>query len=94
MSQPEKVSVVHCRLPSIPSALEFRRMAYGWTQTRMALALGISKGRYSEVIHHRRNLSRKAMCKAFELGVPYEVLLQTPVTKRAYEKRINAIGRL
>jgi len=75
------------RLPTIRGAVEFRRTEYGWTQTKMAKALGMSKGRYSEFLHGKRRLGLNARCKAFEIGVPAEVLLQTPKTKRAYELR-------
>ena len=77
------------RLPSIRSALEFRREAYGWTRTRMAQAIGIGKSHYSEVISGKRALPYKAACRAFEIGVPAEILLQTRKTKREYEKRVK-----
>lgn len=75
------------RLPSIRSALEFRREEYGWTQTAMAAALGLQRSHYSEVVSGKRALPFKAACRAFEIGVPAEVLLQTPKTKRVYEAR-------
>ena len=73
------------RLPTIRSALEFRREAYGWTQEAMAKALGLAASHYSEIIHGKRALPYKAACKAFEIGVPPDVLLQTRKTKRLYE---------
>ena len=75
------------KLPTIPDALEFRREAYGWTAKQMAEALGIWNTHYSEIVNGKRRLGVMARCKAFEIGVPAEVLLQTPATKRAYEKR-------
>ena len=72
-------------LPSIVSAVEFRREAYGWPAYKMAKALGISKSRYSEFVHGKRRLTYRAICKAYEIGVPHTVLLQTRKTKREYE---------
>ena len=63
-------------LPTIPSALEFRREAYEWTATKMADKLGLEKSHYSEIIHGKRKLPFKAARKAYKLGVPAEVLLQ------------------
>lgn len=62
-------------LSSIPSALEFRREAYGWTQTRMAKALGLQRSHYSEIISGKRRLSFRAACRAYKIGVPAAVLL-------------------
>jgi transcriptional regulator with XRE-family HTH domain len=75
------------RLPSIPSAVEFRREAYGWNRAAMARKLGMQRSHYSEFVQGKRGLPYAACCKAFELGVPGEVLLQTPKTRRAWAKR-------
>lgn len=75
------------RLPSIRASLEFRREAYGWTRTEMAKALGLQRSHYNEVVNGKRALPYRAACKAYEIGVPSSVLLQTPKTKRLYEKR-------
>lgn len=75
------------RLPSIRSAVEFRREAMCWTRMEMARRLGLQRGHYSEFVKGKRRLPYKAMCLAFEMGVPAEVLLQTRRTKRAYEDR-------
>lgn len=80
------------RLPSIKSAIEFRREAYCWTASKMAKKLGLSKSHYSEFVNGKRRLPYRAICKAFELGVPYDVLLQTAKTKREYEAR-QRVGR-
>jgi hypothetical protein len=53
----------------------------------MAKALGLGRGHYSEIMKGKRGLPYRAACKAFELGVPAEVLLQTRTTKRRYETR-------
>lgn len=82
--------MIPLRLPTIRSALEFRRGEYGWTQTKMAAALGLSRSHYSEVIRGKRGLPYRAACKAFEIGIPGDVLLQTRKTKREYERRINS----
>jgi hypothetical protein len=63
-------------LPSIVDALEFRREQMGWTQMRMAAELGWGRGHYSEFKNGTRGLSYRAMCRAYELGVPAAVLLQ------------------
>lgn len=78
------------RLPSIRSAVEFRRKEYGWTKLRMAAALGMRRSHYTEFTQGKRSLPVNARCKAFEIGVPAEVLLQTRVTKRNYEERLLA----
>ena len=78
---------VRFRLPTIRSALEFRREQYGWTATMMAKALGLRRSHYSEIVHGKRRLPYRAVCKAFEIGVPASVLLQTRKTKREWEKR-------
>lgn len=75
------------RLPTIRSAVEFRREAMCWSKAEMARRLGLQRAHYCEFVSGSRGLPKKAMCKAFELGVPADVLLQTPATKRAYEDR-------
>lgn len=75
------------RLPTIRSAVEFRRKEYGWTKARMAEVLGLTRGHYTEFVQGKRRLPVNARCKAFEVGVPAEVLLQTRETKRRYEAR-------
>jgi transcriptional regulator with XRE-family HTH domain len=75
------------RLPTIRSAVEFRREAFDWNRSRMARALGMQRSHYSEFANGKRGLSYPAMCKAFELGVPADVLLQTKTTKRIWEQR-------
>lgn len=56
----------------------------------MAKALGMTRSHYSEFLSGLRGLSKAAMKKAFEIGVSAEVLLQTPKTKREYERRLRA----
>lgn len=79
------------RLPTIRAALEFRREQYGWTRMAMAKALGLGRGHYSEIMQGKRGLPYRAACKAFEIGVPADVLLQTRKTKREYESRRHDI---
>ena len=64
------------KLPSIASALEFRRENFEWTAIKMAQKLGMQKSHYSEVIHGKRRLSINATKKAYALGVPASVLLR------------------
>lgn len=80
------------RLPSIRSAVEFRRESYGWSRAVMAKKLGIQRSHYYEFVNGKRGLSYRAMCKAFELGVPANVLLQTPKTKHEYERIQKELG--
>lgn len=80
---------VKLRLPTIRGAVEFRREAFGWNQSRMAMELGMERSHYSEFVNGKRGLPYKAICKAYELGVPYTVLLQTAKTKRDYEREVN-----
>ena len=75
------------RLPTIRAAVEFRREQYGWTKKQMAKALSIGLPHYVEFTKGKRRLPVKSRCKAFEIGVPAVVLLQTPKTKREYELR-------
>lgn len=77
------------RLPSIRAAVEFRREQHGWTQSKMADCLGIADSHYSEFVHGKRRLPYAACCKAYEIGVPPSVLLQTRKTKLKYEADIN-----
>ena len=69
-------------IPSIASALEFRREAYGWTATKMAKKLGLQKSHYSEIVHGKRGLPFKAACRAFHIGVPANVLLALKNSKK------------
>lgn len=62
-------------IPSIPSALSFRQEAYGWTQSKMAAKLGLTRGHYSEILNGKRKLPYEAACRAWKLGVPASVLL-------------------
>lgn len=50
----------------------------------MAKKLGLQRSHYSEFVNGKRNLPVAALRKAFELGVPANVLLQTPKTRAAY----------
>ena len=76
MKRPMSPDRIYFRTPTIPSALEFRREAYGWTQARMAKALGIGSSHYSEIVNGKRDLPYSAACLAYEVGVPASVLLK------------------
>jgi len=65
---------------SVASALEFRREQYGLTEREFAFILGILPSHYNEVIHERRQLTKKLMRRAFAIGVPAAVLLQPDPT--------------
>ena len=71
----KEASLRDCSLPSIASALEFRREAYDLTATEFAGILGLQKSHYSEIIHGKRDIPRDAMRRAFLIGVPARVLL-------------------
>ena len=80
-------NAVPFRLPTIRSAVEFRREAMCWTKMEMARRLGMQRGHYTEFTKGQRRLPYGAMCLAHDLGVPASVLLQTRASKRAYEDR-------
>lgn len=63
------------KLPSVSEALEFRQREYGWSQRRMAKELGIGPGHYNEVLQGKRGLPYHAACRAYQVGVPADVLL-------------------
>lgn len=77
-------------LPSVSEALEFRQREYGWTQRRMAKALGIGHGHYNEVLQGKRALPYAAACRAYGVGVPANILLNL---KSIQPKRSNVYGR-
>lgn len=79
------------RLPTIRAAVEFRREEMGWSKLEMARQLGWYVSHYCEFTKGRRGLPHKIMCMAHDLGVPANVLLQTPNSKRAYEQRQRLI---
>lgn len=60
---------------SVSEAIEFRQREFGWTQARMAKALGLSTGHYSELMRGKRRLPYRAACLAYKLGVPATILL-------------------
>lgn len=63
------------RDPKIARALEDYRRFQCLTQAKMAELLGTTQGHYSEVIGGQRELSKGAMQRAVELGIPANVLL-------------------
>lgn len=75
------------RTPTISSALAFRQEAYGWTQARMAKALGMTSGHYNEVLKGKRKLPYAAACRAWKIGVPHTVLLD-PKNQRAVASQL------
>lgn len=64
------------RLPSIPSALQFRAEQMGWTSSQMAKRLGMQRSHFGEVLNGHRRLPLGATRKAYAIGVPASVLLQ------------------
>ncbi len=76
-------------LPSVSEAIEFRQREFGWTQTRMASALGLTRGHYSEIMHGKRALPYHCACRAYALGVPAEILLNGHSIQ---PKRANVYG--
>jgi hypothetical protein len=63
---------------TIGSALEFRREAYGLSADEFAFILGLQRSHYNELVHGKREMSKKAMRRAFAIGIPAAVLLQPP----------------
>lgn len=78
------------RSPYVSEALEFRQVEYGWTQRRMAKALGIGNGHYNEILQGKRALPYTAACRAYDLGVPANILLNA---KSIRPKRSTVYGR-
>ena len=64
-----------CGLSAV-DALEFRRDQYNLPRTEFAALLGMSQSHYSEFMNGKRKLPKKAMIRAYAIGVPAEVLLQ------------------
>lgn len=63
-------------LPSIASALEFRRECYDLTAAEFSKIIGIRPSHYSEIVNGKREIPKKAMKRAFAIGVPASVILQ------------------
>lgn len=57
-------------------AVEFRRDQYALPRTEFAALLGMSLSHYGEFVNGKRKLPKRAMVRAFAIGVPAEVLLQ------------------
>ena len=57
-------------------AVEFRRDQYGLPRTEFAALLGMSLSHYGEFVNGKRKLPKRAMVRAYAIGVPAEVLLQ------------------
>lgn len=63
------------RVPAVSEAIELRQRELGWTQARMAEALSLTTGHYSEIIHGKRGVPYRCACLAYGLGVPADILL-------------------
>ncbi len=63
-------------LPSPIEAIRFRIEQYGWTDSKYAKEIGMSRSHFSEVMKGKRRMPVKAIRKAIALGTPAEVLLQ------------------
>lgn len=61
---------------SAVDALEFRRDQYALPRTEFAALLGMSLSHYGEFVNGKRKLPKRAMIRAYAIGVPPEVLLQ------------------
>lgn len=75
---------------SIADALEFRRLQYGLKASEFAAILGMTSQKYSEVINGKRNMPLNARIRAFAVGVPAEVLLQTGSEMERQSRREDA----
>ena len=62
---------------SIADALEFRRDQYQLTRTEFAALLGLSMNHYGEILNGKREIAKTAMRRAYAIGVPADVLLQS-----------------
>ena len=60
----------------VVDALEFRRDQYMLPRTEFAALLGMSLSHYGEVLNGKRKLPKRAMIRAYAIGVPAEILLQ------------------
>lgn len=61
---------------TVSSALEFRREQYGLSEREFAYILGLQPSHYNEIVNGRRDITKKAMRRAFAIGVSAAVLLQ------------------
>lgn len=59
----------------LADALEFRRDQYGLTRGDFAALIGLSLAHYGEVISGARSIPKRAMRRAYAIGVPADVLL-------------------
>lgn len=75
--------------PSVSEAIQFKQREFGWTQARMARALGLTSGHYSELMNGKRGLPYRAACLAYALGIPADVRLNPNSIK---PKRANVCG--
>lgn len=64
------------KIPSVADALEFRRYCYELTAGEFANILGLCPSHYSEIVSGKREITKRAMKRAFAVGVPAAVLLQ------------------
>lgn len=62
---------------SVVDAMEFRRDQYGLTMAEFAAVLGMLPSHYSEFASGKRPLTMKAVRRAYAIGVPADVLLQS-----------------
>lgn len=63
-------------VPTIIEAIEFRRDQYGWDKYEMAKYLGMGYTHYTEMLIGKRTLSKKGMCRAYDIGIPAKIILQ------------------
>ena len=74
-------------LPPINEAIKFRMEQYGHNQSTTAKALGVPRGRMSELISGKRIPSLKVSAKLYEYGIPADVLFQTRAWKYLKENK-------
>jgi len=63
-------------MPGLVSAVEAIRVRFKLNKSEMADLLGIDSSRYSEFIHDKRELPRKAIVRALALGVPLGTMVK------------------
>lgn len=66
----------HIQVPGLIDAVEKLRSRLGLNCCEMGDLLGINGSRYSEFIHDKRDLPRRAMVRALALGVPLSSMVK------------------
>lgn len=68
--------------PKLVDAIQFRQEQYGWSDTKMAAMLDLSKSHYSEFKNGKRGLPINSIRKAYAIGIVATVLLQDDIDRQ------------